>query len=265
MGTQSVIFGHPPVNEVICGVQFQSLPQWTTAHYGRFWDRIQGTYPDSEDQQPLVPLNLDDKDKPPQFEASILPPMRRVFFLRRPGNFLLQLQPNRFLHNWRQISPVDEYPSYTRAFPEFLDQWRIFLRFLQDSGSAPPKLQGYELTYFNTITGEDVQFPRDVWNFLSFYERNPAAVPPTPPSALNIRFVWPLESGEGRLFLRVQHGNRISDQKSVLLLELTVRGRLETEDEPDLIARFEHAHEMIVQSFLKLTTENAHRQWELRT
>jgi hypothetical protein len=116
-------FAKPPIVEVACGIQFEGLERWRTPHYGQFWTKIQPDYSDTEDHPPLARVRL---DPAPAFEPQVwspLPPLRRVFFIRPPGNFLIQLQQNRLLHNWRKVADADEYPRFDVAFERFM--WTV--------------------------------------------------------------------------------------------------------------------------------------------
>ncbi len=41
---------------------------------------------------------------------------------------------------------------------------------------------------------------------------------------MSMQIAWPLPGEMGTLSLDVKHGNRVNDQKEVLVLEFTVRG-----------------------------------------
>ena len=143
-------FAHPPVVEVACGVQFEGLEQWRTPHYGQFGAAIRDAYPETEDQPPLARVRLDASATfDPQW--SFLPPLRRVFFISPPGNFLIQLQPNRLLHNWRKVADGDQYPRFDAAFEKFIWTWEQFNKYLSSAGLPRPKPEAWELTYINHI------------------------------------------------------------------------------------------------------------------
>jgi uncharacterized protein (TIGR04255 family) len=253
-------FSKPPVVEVACGVQFEGLEQWRTPHYGQFWTKIQQEYSDSEDHPPLARVRL---DPAPVFEPhwSPLPPLRRVFLIKPPGNFLIQLQQNRLLHNWRKVTDGDEYPRFDAAFEKFTWSWERFNEFLSSVNLPSPKPEIWELTYINHIVEKDARFPKDVWEYLAFYERSPEATTAMAASAMTIQFAWPLPDQMGTLSLDVKHGNRVNDQQDVLVVELTVRGAA-TEGAAAMNSWFGVAHDAIVKNFEKLTTDRAHRIWE---
>jgi len=252
-------FERPPVMEVVCGVQFQELDGWQTPHYGQFWSRIADQYSNFEDQPPLPMLRLEPTPLP---EPGLLklPPLRRVFFVQPPGNFLIQLQQNRFLHNWRKVREEDEYPRYDTAYQRFAEYWQVFKSFLSEVGLPEPKPEIFELTYINHIMAEGAAFPRDVGDFLGFYEKSPEATTAMEASRMMMQFIWPLRSAMGTLALDVKHGTRVKDQKEVLLMELTARGRV-TDGGAGMEQWFNVAHDAIVNTFEKLTTGHAHQLW----
>lgn len=253
-------FAKPPIVEVACGIQFEGLEQWRTPHYGQFWTKIQPDYSDTEDHPPLARVRL---DPAPAFEPqwSPLPPLRRVFFIRPPGNFLIQLQQNRLLHNWRKVADADEYPRFDMAFERFMWSWGQFNEFLSSVNLPCPKPEIWELTYINHIVDKDARFPRDVWEYLGFYERSPEATTAMVASGMTIQFIWPLADQLGTLSLDVKHGSRVNDQQEVLVIELTARGAAK-EDAASMNSWFSVAHDAIVNTFERLTTERAHKMWE---
>jgi uncharacterized protein (TIGR04255 family) len=254
-------FAKPPVVEVACGVQFEGLEQWRTPHYGKFWTTIQQDYSNTEDHPPLPRVRLD--PAPVVFEPqwSPMPPLRRVFFIKPPGNFLMQLQQNRLLHNWRKVADVDEYPRFDAAFERFTWAWQQFNEFLPSVDLPGVRPEIWELTYINHIVEKDACFPRDVWEYLGFYETSPIATTAMAASAMAIQFVWPLPDQMGTPSLDVKHGNRVNDRKEVLVVELTVRGPAK-EDSSAMKSWFGVAHDAIVNNFERLTTKRAHNTWE---
>ena len=258
-GTHGPSFESPPVSEVVCGVQFSDLEGWSTVHFGGFWSDVSDRYPKSEDHPPVARVSLDTLPEfQPQF--SILPPLRRVFFVDQVGNYLIQVQNNRLLHNWRKVKDDDIYPRFPVAYSKFKSAWLDFNRFLDSAKLAPPKLDFYELTYVNHITEQGAEFPRDIWEFLGFYEKSPNAITAMDASGMAMQFIWPLEGKSGSLTLDVKHGRRALNQQDVLLAELTARGSVSAQSE-NMDDWFALAHHAIVNTFEKFTTERGHKLW----
>lgn len=260
METDKPHFRLPPLVEVLCGVQFSGAEEWATPHFGLYWERFREQYPDFQEHPPLSLIKIrGEEEGGPEFLP--LPAFRRVFFLTRPANFLLQIQSKRLLHNWRKSTDEDQYPRFPEAFARFKRLWEEFVKFAQSAGLTPPEPTVYELQYVNHIHAPWAKFPRDIWRFLSFYEANPSARLTGENSATSLHFEWELEHQPrvGTLLLDVKHGVRPSTEEQVLLVELSVRGRVRENSLDDWFSR---AHDAIVSTFAAITTTEAHSVWE---
>jgi uncharacterized protein (TIGR04255 family) len=258
--TQGPQFKRPPVVEVVCGVQFSGTDDWRTPHFGSFWEQIRGEYPQFEDQPPLERIRLE-VTAAPQPKFSLLPPLRRVFFIQPPGNFLIQLQQNRILHNWRKVGDSDEYPRHETAYSKFVWSWNKLRAFTASVGLSDPQAEVFELTYINHVSKDGSRFPHDVWDFLAFYAQTPEAVVAKEVSAMSMHFEWHLPNEMGTLTFDVKHGLRPSDESEVLLLEFNARGKAK-QDGSTMDEWFDVAHHAIVNTFDALTTDSAHELWE---
>ncbi len=253
-------FLNPPVIEVVCGIQFEGLDDWKTPHYGLYWERIRAEYPDCEDHPPLPRLRLDPTRGDETLQIPHLLPLRRVFFIKPPGNFLIQLQPRRFLYNWRKVQDSDAYPRFDAPYEGFVKEWNRFRKFVDESELHQPQPDIFELTYINHIFDQGVSFPRDVWKYLGFYGTTPQATTARDATGLALQVIWPLPDSLGTLVLDLKHGHRMKDEGEVLLLELSARGKATT-DIADMNRWFSVAHTAIVTTFAVLTTVEAHALW----
>jgi len=96
-------YKHPPVVEVVIGLSLAPISKLSTVHFGEFWNLVKDEYPHAEDNIPLVEeANLG------QVEVMQMPPLRRVFMIHTDRTYLMQLQPDRFIHNWRKTIDSDE-------------------------------------------------------------------------------------------------------------------------------------------------------------
>ena len=255
-------FENPPINEVVCGVQFERSNKWQTSHFGIFWERVQHDYPNFSDQPPL--LVLPDPMKPPAPEVGIAIrdeafPLRRVWLIDQTGRFLMQLDPPRFLHNWRKVEDTDPYPHFQAAYSRFTNSLELFRSFAQDFTLGEIRPNQYELSYINHIFADELgEFPQAVNKFVKFYTWQSAFL--AEPTAAEIRLKIPMQRNRGNLSVSVKHGIRNSDQKEVLILDLAARGSADPSGS-DMTEWFELAHETIVRGFAEITTAEAHRMW----
>jgi uncharacterized protein (TIGR04255 family) len=256
----------PPLIEVVCGIQFQEMERFSSVHFGQFHDRIKSEYPQSEDHAPLPEILEAGQAQPipsqPKVEVMDFPPLRRVFYSTEKGDFLYQLQSSRFLANWRKMQPSDSYPRFSETFSRFTRGWRELLDFLALSGQSSPEANQYELTYINHIEEGAEPFPVGIRQYLPVFgwthEASNGFLPAPRTGAARLQYELP--GKRGVLHVSINHGFRVSDKKSLLILELTARGAA-SHDWHEMDAWFEMAHEWIVRGFTHLTSAKAHQEW----
>ncbi len=260
MGSQLPSFSSPPVVEVVMGVQFQPLARLQAPHFGLFWQAVRPEYSSCRENPPIGP-QLEDLDKPGAFKKvgvgfSQVPPLPRTFFEDASGQWLIQLQRDRFLHNWRCGLEDGGYPRYPAVREKFLSQWSNFQQFVTDNELGDLNVTQLEITYLNHIapwTDESELgdlFPdfrwRDTDRLLSR------------PEAYNISCAFTSGDSPSRLRATVRPG--IHHKKgNVLLFELTVRG---VADKGDLKSWFDDGRRWIVTAFADLTSDEWHKKWE---
>jgi len=251
-------YNKPPVVEVVIGLRFKPLENLTTTHYGIFWSLIGQEYPLYQDWPPLG-----EEAEEPRFEIVQLPPLRRVFMIHTDQSYLMQLQPDRFLHNWRKLLDSAAYPHFGSARQKFTRGWELFRNFAVENNLGRPQLVAYEVTYVNHFIEEPDAFPKATSAYLPVFhwtdDRSDHFLPSPASIGMDLRFSLP--ENRGRLRLTVKHGRRRPDGKDVMQAELTAAGPAK-EDGSDMPSFLDIAHEWIVRGFTDLTSADAHTKWE---
>jgi len=251
-------YKNPPVIEVVIGVTFAPLEKLSSVHYGSFWESIKDEYPDSEDNPPLI----DETAMAQIVQVLPAPPLRRVFLIHTDGTYLMQLQPDRFIHNWRKKKDSDQYPNFEAAKDKFDRGWNLFCGFLNSRELGAPLLKRYEVTYINHIVGKSGSFPVEAEHYLPVFcwqdARLEKFLPDPQVLGLDLRFAMPLD--KGTLRVSVKHGKRKTDDADVVVMELTAQG-VAKQDGSDMESWLELAHEWIVRGFTDLTSKWAHEGW----
>src|SRR5208337_4671804 len=129
-------FGNPPVVETVLGVEFAPLSKWGIPHFGLFWHEIRGEYSRFE-VQPALAAQIERFDRPSklsptatvEFLALAQLPIR-CWFVHHSETRLLQVQNDRFIHNWRKVGTAEAYPHYENIRPIFSQEWSRFHEFL---------------------------------------------------------------------------------------------------------------------------------------
>jgi uncharacterized protein (TIGR04255 family) len=179
-----------------------------------------------------------------------------MFFIHKTPCWLVQVQNDRFLHNWRKVEDTDTYPHFPEVQKRFWSAWERFLEFCRDEKIRPPQVNQLEVTYINHIVqGESWDglgstgriFPDIGWRTQRSFLPSPESV------AWKTSFLLPNQFG--RLHVSVRSAIRRSDMRPVLLCELTARGIPNAVDESALREWFQLGREWIVRGFSDLTDE----------
>ena len=237
------------------GVQFRALDALLTPHAGLFWETIRREYPTCKELGQIVP-QLEDFSKPgglenKEFEIGQFP---RILFEHDSHQWLVQLQRDRFLHNWRLVAN-GSYPRYEAVSTAFFQQWNNFLEFVRANNLGAIEPTQYEITYLNEITpwgsGDDIGriFPDFVWHDRHVFLNRPESV------SFNATFLS--DDRSSRLRANARPAKHLT-RGDVLLFDLTVRG---FDHGNDLPAWFGAGREWIVRAFADLTSNEWHDRW----
>lgn len=273
-GSDPVTFGSPPLNEVAMSVQFPTGVVDEVDALARYWPTIRDAFPLHDKQPPLFPV-VEDFNRPPEGGAvgqliQGIPPAR-YWFLSEDKTWLVQVQADRFVLNWRRVEGGEEYPRYRALRPEFERRFRTFLDIAGGPGDAPAA-DWCELSYINHVAaattdgGEHGPLSR----VLRVLSPDPASetLPPVEDTQLQQRFVisWPGESEPmGRLYLNATPAFSQTDGAPIYVVALLVRGRPRDPSVDGVLAFFDLARELIVRGFKESTTPEMHTQWRLQT
>lgn len=230
-----ITFKNPPVQEVVCGVQFEELTDFRIGHFGLLWHHYADKFPRTEDRPPLLFAQ----------NQNLLTP--RVWFISEDETQVIQVQRDRFLLNWRRTSENDTYPRFEKVYKDFLEHLQTFQKFLAPIGGV--KALGYELAYINNIELKDGVFPDILW-------RKANSKYLCTPKTINSSWDFGLPFSDSNLQINIQSA-RIDGMNEAVQLSLAVRG-VESFDNQD--QWFENAHQTIVQSFIELTGEDVQKK-----
>ncbi|MHB1033592.1 MAG: TIGR04255 family protein [Pirellulales bacterium] len=257
-------YERPPVIEVVCSVQFDPIPGLHAPAIGLFWQQIREEYSRVEIKPPLAAVR---ETYPARLEAasvemSVLPPLPRTFFIDATDNWLVQIQQDRFVHNWRKVREEDVYPHFPEVYRRFANVWHVFGAFCEMEGMGPPVVNQLELTYINHIPAgtcwHSLADMGMVFRDLPWSHDEPRFLPEPESMAWKAAFLLP--SRQGRLHVSVRHAVRNDDSRHVILCELTARGMPAQTNEAGLTDWFSLGREWIVQGFADLTCERIQQE-----
>ena len=251
------VFASPPVGEVVCGIQFDPLDGLLTAHFGQLWECYKSDgYSKATDESILAPQIESFGPEPPATSQQI-PYLPRVWLHKDDGTAILQVQRDRFLHNWKKSSTQTKYPRYHCIKELFKQRFSTFESFLRENEVGPIQPTQYEITYVNhVVQGEGWDSIEDIGNILPVLNCHYSGGQFLPiPSNIMLQTSFDLPSTEARLHSVARVVYRKSDRKLILLLELTVRGIPADKSRDAMWDWFDTAREWIVRGFADLTHE----------
>lgn len=151
-------FERPPLVEVVLACYFEPLVQLRQTHLGSFWERVRERFPQVDDREPL-PEQVETLDDQPRlsavhFELLSQPILNRSIVTNGDQTELIQIQRDRFVHNWRR--QVAAYPRFRKVHQSFSDEFADFQASLNGLGFPPLALTQEEVTYVNWVTTQSL-------------------------------------------------------------------------------------------------------------
>jgi uncharacterized protein (TIGR04255 family) len=260
----------PPVIETVLAVEFAALERWEIPHFGLFWHNIQSYYPRYEVNAPLISeierprLEF----RPPQVpRVEVLSkPQVRCWFLNEANTELIQIQDDRFVHNWRKVVGTEPYPHYEDHIrPTFERDWQEFCDFLASEKLGAPDVRQCDVTYVNHIDrGKGWETMADLPKLFPCWAGASSGnfLPPPESALFNVSYLMPED--RGRLRIALLHAFRSSDATETLQLTLTARGKPESSASSDILEWLDLGREWVVRGFTDFTSERMHQVWRRR-
>jgi uncharacterized protein (TIGR04255 family) len=234
------------------------------------WSDFRDAFPKIEEHPPIPPITerfgLPDTEKIGiQFEALDKPPTPRLWFVNEDGAQLIQVQKDRFIHNWRKVGDHSTYPRYDLSIkPSYKSEIERFSQFLEREKLGTLAVNQCEITYVNHIAQHGLRELGEVQRVIAPWSGQYSDDFLKQPEDLgfNIRYRMNDDEGKprGRLHIQLQPGFNRADQKPLLVLTLTARGRPTAEGIPGVFGFMDLGREWIVRGFTSITTKQMHTE-----
>jgi uncharacterized protein (TIGR04255 family) len=262
-------FARPPLDEVALSVQFDPLPALQTPQIGLLWAKLRADFPHTEQHAPLDPV-IERFGQPARsslrFEFSNAPAAPRCWFLKQDGTELIQIQQDRFVHNWRKLNTADAYPRYGHVREQFRSELAVFCEFLEEEKIGVFSPNQCEVTYTNVIAAgegwsDHGQLERILAPVSIQYSDANLGVPEN--ARFAAQYVLSDDAGKpkGRLHVSCQPAFRAGDNVPLYLLNMVARGEPSGRDIEHVLRFMDEARESIVRGFASVTTSEMHTIW----
>jgi uncharacterized protein (TIGR04255 family) len=255
---QTVTLKNSPLIELVCGIQYD-ISTYDFTVENAFYSKVKNSFPEITRNIPLA-LAFDKSSgvvapKPsPAFQTT------RYFFINKNNNKLIQLQEGRYLFNWRkQESNQTDYPRFKNVYGEFKSNWETLSSTLKEAGSDAT-INQLELTYIDHIYLSEMGVGENgIARFLKIVNQS---ILIDQQDALNLKITIPSKAIKGHIIVTLNTASRISDKKSLYVLDITARGML-GDVHAHIDSWFTEAHDLIIKYFLDLLTDEAKEKWVL--
>jgi len=265
-------FEKPPVVEVVLSVQFHPLTEVKAPQLGLLWSEFRSRFPKADQHPPLESVTEKFGIREPaklnvRFEMGV--PVPRCWFLNDSGTELIQVQQDRFVHNWRKVGEEDAYPRYPHIRATFEKELTAFCQFLDRERLGEFTPNQCEVTYVNHIvSGEGWEKHGQVGKVITTWSSQYSDMFLSDPEDVGFvaRYAIPDGVGKplGRLHIRIQPAYRIKDEKPIFILELTARGRPDGDGLEGVRRFLDLGRAWVVRGFASITSSSMHRIWGRR-
>ncbi|HEY0984830.1 TIGR04255 family protein [Schlesneria sp.] len=263
-------FGKPPLTEVALSVQFEPLEKLRTPQIGLIWNEFRQRFPITEEHVPIEPAfeqfgALKSMGPQVRFEMVETLPVPRIWFLNEPGTELIQIQPDRFIHNWRKGGERDTYPRYELLRKTFKTELETFREIVAREQCGVIHPNQCEVTYVNHIVaGQGWSQHSEIAEVLTIFPSGNCEAGELENVNFSARFILRNDEQKpiGRLHATVQPLVQRESNRSMIAFTLTARLRPDGESDESVLSSLDRGREVIVRSFAQLTTPQMHKIWE---
>jgi uncharacterized protein (TIGR04255 family) len=266
-------FDAPPVVETVLSLQFGPLPGYSTAHAGWFWkeylDKL-GEESFKWSQATDAPRLEDQFERfgaediwGPQIQMRVLPPSQshRTLITRSDGERMIQVQDTRFILNWRKQSGA--YPSFDPLLTEFRTLLHAFESFANEAHFGTPRYNQWEIDYVDQIKKGDMwESARDWSKIFPGLSMPPAGVNRLLSSGdetMSADWRFSLAEQRGRMYISLRQLRVPPSNEEVLNITFAGRGPVTASQTWE--SGFQFGHNALNETFLAITSPEAHTRW----
>jgi uncharacterized protein (TIGR04255 family) len=258
-------FRRAPITEFAISIQFQPLTAFTFADIGPFREFFRRQFPKVEFRMPMPPqveiFAPGAQLRGPVFQLPTPGAIPLTWLLAEDGGQVLQFQPDRLVRNWRRTGD-ERYPRYPAMRDEFFEEVELFRAFLRERGLGELSPVQCELTYVNNIPVSEGVTAFTSRAFANWRDIRPAGLTVEDVS-INQRFIFEDENQRpiGRIYFQSGPGIYMAESEvaQLLMFGRAVLSRAELDEARRLLDRM---HDLIVHSFVELTTSEIRAEWE---
>ncbi len=261
-------FEQPPVAEVALTVYFLPALDLDVSHMGLLRESVRDRLPGFQQHPTLPPQQPESLGQPASglamhftFGPSSATP--RCWFYSADEQWLMQVQADRLVINWRKSPQGPRYPRYPAVRDVFEREATALWSFLERQGVPLPSRFMGEITYVNTIqAGTTWQTHAEMGSVFNVTLGDPVPGVVMEDGRWNGRYVFLNRTNEptGRLYTYIEPVITFPEAKAAYNFNLVARGG-ESPNLADVLDLLDSGREVIVKTFEAMTTTQMHDEW----
>jgi len=277
-----ITYENPPIVEVAISTQFEPPRGLTQAHLGAYWAHCRHEFPKVQATQ-VLPATTEEFGSrrawlPPSIRLALTDePDSRIQMTSADSVWMLQVQSNRIVVNWRRTSEdPTSYPRFIGTWQRFKEAWEQWILFLSSVDLPAPQPTHWEIVYVNRVgRGSLWNTPTD-WPAVlpGLWGHGFATIPETVLAGIHGQWVWESRDPPARLFIEPKPGRGPSPKlEDFLFFNLTARGKINispalpsSDDSPlhTIEEGIKWGKRLIVDAFDRIISPEAKLEWKRR-
>jgi uncharacterized protein (TIGR04255 family) len=213
------------------------------------------------EMRPHEPEEFEDAPPSPELEVSVedRPEVPRVVFSTESASRQVALQPDLLQFSWYNTDE-QSYPHYGNVKQRFFDTLRAWQALVDESRLGPLRWSQVELSYYNVLDGQQGE---DFSRIARLVRMIPESASAPEVEDLHYSQHTALEGiGGQKARIHAYLYADFIDKAPRATLALNYRGLLPATVTPDGLGEyFDHGHETLLETFIEITTPEAHVLW----
>jgi uncharacterized protein (TIGR04255 family) len=262
--TKSPKFNKPPVDEVSIGFSYHASSEINVLEFSKLWEKFKAQGFGTLQTHPPVPTRGSRVLQNVNFQFQLIPDVPRFWFIKDSGEYIVQVQRNKFAINWRIADePTKSYVSFEVIQKHFWEYVAIFRAWFEETTKEKLRISEQEVTYFNSIPITGGINSDTVTDIYKDFQWSKKSVLPNKVSQLFFEVIVPVDELAAHMFILGHTAQKIETNEQIHRLELAVieGNKVQEFNEKLMYKWYAEAHDKIVHGFVELTTPTMHKQW----
>lgn len=270
--TELPSYRNPPLDEVAIALQFDQIKPFALI-YGAFAEEVRQRLPQHEELEPMAVSFETFSDTPLQTPSQFIvdrSAMPRAWFISEDGHRLAQIQPDRFVQNWRRKAGEGTYPRFAAVMEDLCENFRAFEKVVERENGGSLNLNQCEVSYFNVFPVQEGEgYPQAfarLFDWLGCEKPLVLSGSVAEPELVTISRTFIIKNASSdepraRVHIVAQPAISMLTGTKVFRMSLIFRGPPPAQDWATVEAFLQEGREAIVRLFTDITSASCHKEW----